>query len=692
MIIQLGLLLATYVGSKIYQNITTKKTVTDDQPAPTKNSQAMVPTQAGVADQNRKHYVKSSLVTMGLFALSPLYPILFIPGIGMYLYSSVPYMRDVEQALLKDKKINADVLFFFGDSLTFGLGQYFTATVGLWLMNLGKLAVDKAKDNSQDMITEIFAQLPDKVWVLQQGVEIEIALEAVKTDDILVVNAGGVIPVDGRIIQGMASIDQHMLTGESQPVEKKAGDEVHANTVILSGNLHIRVERSGEQTTAAKIQDLLAHSTDFKSSLQLKGEKWANTATLPMFVGACAILPVMGVVPSVVFIQAHIGKEIRVLTTIATLLHILHAARKGILVKDGRVLESLHEIDTFLFDKTGTLTQEQPQVRAVIACDSFNEQQVIRYAAIAEQKQTHPIAQAILAYAQTLQVDDDDEAILNAKYKMGYGLTVFLDQQTIRVGSDRFLQSEGLEISAELQQVQRQSHDEGHTMIFVAVDDQVAGAIELEPHLRPEAKATIDQLKTLGIKHFAIVSGDHDKPTQKLADALGIDEYFAQVLPEEKAKIVEDLQKQGRKVCFVGDGINDAIAMKTANVSISLQGATNLAQDVADTVLLDPNLTLICDLYQFSQSLDKNLRRSLSLTLLPSAINLGGAFFWNFSILGAKGLSIAFNIVAELNALQPPKDLRQDNSFLDKLQDGYQILRHDQTEQSQDLSKDSEQG
>ncbi len=235
---------------------------------------------------------------------------------------------------------------------------------------------------------------------------------------------------------------------------------------------------------------------------------------------------------------------------------------------------------------------------------------VLTYAAAAEQRFVHPITRAIIQSAKErrLQLPELQEA----NYKIGYGITVSFNNKTIKVGSIRFMNTEGIALPSRIQEAIAPLQEEGHSLIMVAINDQIKGAIEMQPQIRPEVRQIINKLRRRGIKHIAIVSGDHEQPTQQLANALGVNSYFYEILPEDKASLVEQFQKEGHKVCFVGDGINDAIAMKKANVSISLRGASSIATDMAQVVLVDGSLSHICDVFDLSTRLNTGLQRSLN--------------------------------------------------------------------------------
>ena len=317
------------------------------------------------------------------------------------------------------------------------------------------------------------------------------------------------------------------------------------------------------------------------------------------------------------------------------------------MIKDGRALDRLAAIDTVVFDKTGTLTLERQRLVRIHCCPKHAEDQVLAFAAAAEQRQSHPIALAILAAAaeRQLTLPPLDEAHV----ALGFGLKALIQGQQVRVGSERFFAMEHLVPPPKLLAAQAAAHAEGHALVFVAVGDAVAGAIELEAVLRPEAKDTIDWLRHQGLALY-ILSGDQEAPTSRLASELGMDGYFANTLPEQKAERVQALQAQGKQVCFIGDGINDAIALRQSEVSISLRGATTVATDAAQVVLMDDDLTQLRLLWElakgFQHSLTTNALRAKQWSLLAAAGVLALPFgFWVVGILGGvqiiTGITIA---------------------------------------------------
>ncbi|MFN9645699.1 MAG: heavy metal translocating P-type ATPase, partial [Cyanobacteriota bacterium] len=470
--------------------------------------------------------------------------------------------------------------------------------------------------------------------------------------------AGQPVPVDGVVVQGTATVDQHRLTGESQPVEKAVGDPVLAATLVLVGTIRVRVEKTGAETAAARIGDVLNRTVE-QQEIRLSDQfKAVEKYRWPMLAGGALGWLVRGPTTG----AAMLGCNFMLTQIPLRLLTLLNGwgtgAERGILIKDGRALDRLTTIDTLVFEKTGTLTLEHQRLVRVHCCPKHAEDKVLALAAAAEQRQSHPIAQSILTAAaeRQLTLPPLDEAHV----ELGFGLKAQIQGQWVRVGSERFLAMEHLVPASELLAAQAAAHAEGHAVVFVAVEDTVVAAIELEAVLRPEARDTIAWLRHQGLALY-ILSGDQDAPTAKLATELGMDGYFANTLPEQKAEQVKFLQAEGRKVCFIGDGINDDIALRQADVSLSLRGATTVATDAAQVVLMDDDLTQLRLLWEFAEgfqhSLTTNARRAQQLSLLAAAGVLVLPFgFWVVSLVGGvqiiAGIRIAKQplLIAELSS------------------------------------------
>ena len=511
-------------------------------------------------------------------------------------------------------------------------GHILVASVAYSFYYFGRKLSLTIKEQSQQSLINMFGQQPQVVWVQQGDVELEVSFDTLKEGDVIIVHAGGMIAADGIVTSGNAQVDQRTLTGESQPVEKESGDSVFASTVVLSGKIYIQVQKAGSETISAQISQMLMQTAEHKTDIQLRGERIADQTALPTLLLSAVTWPLLGIESALAVLQLGFGYTMRVIAPISTLNFLNIASQQGVLIKDGHALETLHSVDTVIFDKTGTLTLEQPQVCKIYTFKDYSRNELLTLAATAETKQTHPIARAIQQAAAERQLPLLD--IEEASYEIGYGIKVRLEDKTILIGSGRFIELSGIALSDETHDLQESVTEKGHSLVYVAIDQQLSGAIELQPHLRLEAKKVVDTLRQKGLS-VVIISGDHEQPTRKLAAKLGVDDYFANTLPEDKAKLVQQMQNQGRRVCFVGDGINDAIALKQADVSISLRGASSVATDAAQIILMNQNLTQLTKLFELVDEFEANMRLNFLATVIPGVICFGGIIFLNFGVIAA---------------------------------------------------------
>jgi len=614
------------------------------------------PVEKNIQDSEIMHndsYKKSTFFNTGKrdfkFALTGLtlatggalfYWALSFASIPFLLYSTRLVYKDTYNAVKKGKPDNNMMA-----SITFGgciiLGYFFIASLAAVIITLATVFISNVTENSREKMFNIFDQNLDFVWILVDGIEMRIPFNKLQTGDVAVVHAGEIIPADGVIIKGVASIDQHILTGEAMPVEKSLREEVFAATIILSGKINIKVKRAGEESTAAKITDILNNTVEFKSSVEFRALLFSNALVAPILIAGGAALPLLGFSRAVAVINAHPKEKMALITPLTVIIYMNLASKNGILIKDGRSIELLYKVDTIVFDKTGTLTKEQPEIGAIHTCSDYSENDILIYAATAEYKQKHPLAKAILEETEKRHLNVFP--IEDSKYKLGYGIMVNVDEKNIYAGSERFMNMEGINIPFHIKKQQAFCLEQGHTLILIAIDKDVIGAIELVPAVRSEAKMVIDKLKQrTNIKTTYIISGDHEIPTKKLAAELDIDYFFAETLPEEKADIIEQLHNEGHFICYIGDGINDSIALKKSQVSVSLTGASSVATDTASIILMDQGLNHLNFLFDLADDFHNNMNRTFIMTLIPAVIGVTGAFLLGFTLIH----TIILNLIA----------------------------------------------
>jgi len=586
---------------------------------------------------------------MGVAAISWFYPPLVLITIPGLIYGTIP-LYQLAYKDMKEGRLSSYVVDAIGTT-GMAMGGFFrTIVLGTWIFTIGRNLLLKSEDNSKKNLMNLFVEQPRSVWVLVDDVEVEIPFEKLQAGDIIIISAGQSIPVDGPITDGFASVDQHTLTGESKPVEKRVGDAVLASTVVLAGRIYVETQKTGDETVAMQIGEVLKQTADFKSLMQSRGEVIADQTVLPTLGMSVFVWPFLGFSATLAVLTNTFGYKMRAFAPASMLTFLNIASQQGILIKDGRSLDLLKQVDTVVFDKTGTLTREEPTVDRIHTCANVHEDDILRYAAAAEYRQTHPIAKAILTAANKRKLHwpklDD------ARYEVGYGIQVNLSARVVRVGSERFMAIEGINIPPEISAIQEVCHSQGHSLVMVAFDEELVGAIELRATLRPETKRVISSLRQRQMSIY-IISGDHEQPTKKLAQALGVEHYFANTLPENKAALIAKLQKEGKSICFVGDGINDSIALKKANVSVSLRGATTMAMDTAQIVLMDGSLNQLDQLFDIAQNFEVNMRNNLLISTIPSVICIGGILFFHWGVTIGMALTGTTLLIGIGNTMLP---------------------------------------
>jgi heavy metal translocating P-type ATPase len=444
--------------------------------------------------------------------------------------------------------------------------------------------------------------------------EQEIPAAEVRVGDIVVVRAGERIPVDGLVRQGTASVNQAPVTGESMPVEKSTGDEVFVGTLNESGALIIEATRVGEDTTLARIAQLVEAAQQNEAPIQRTLDRLAGW-----------LVPVMLTLAALVFVFTHdIARAITVLivacpcalilaTPTAVMAAIARAARAGVLIKGGQFLEATARLHTIVFDKTGTLTYGEPEVADLRRFCDHSDAELVEMAAVAEKMSTHPVARAIMRKAQSLGLKTADPTSFEAHH--GRGVVARRGEQRLVVGQKRWMSEQDIHLSESVDEHMDEHHGEGHTTVVVAHDGKVCGTICVADTVRASAKEAIGDLHELGIERIVMLTGDNRRVALDIAGKLGIDEVKAEVLPEQKAEQIESLKRSGRAggVAMVGDGINDAPALAVADVGVAMGvSGTDVAHEAADIALMADDLSKIA----FSVGLSRQALRVIKQGLL----------------------------------------------------------------------------
>ncbi|MFA7242592.1 MAG: heavy metal translocating P-type ATPase [Sulfuricellaceae bacterium] len=599
------------------------------------------------------HYLKMTGVALTLSILAAtVYPPLTLAAVASLTYLGIPLFKQAARNTFIEHRARSSIVETISYAGAMVAGFYVLTSFACAVFFYGHKARIKTEQRSKKRLENIFLKNPSHVWLYRDNVEIEIPFDSLQTNDVIVLQAGEFIPIDGIVVQGMASVDQHMLTGEAHPIEKFPGEPVLAATTVVAGKIFVKVEKTGAETTAANIQTIINNTEDFKASIETKAVQFSNSMAAPTLIVGGATWLFIGPVSAVAAVSCNLTEINRLSGPMGILNYLQLTAENGILVKDGRCLELLNEVDMIVFDKTGTLTLDEPHIGQIHTFSNVSESELLRLAAAAEHKLSHPIARAIIAAAKERNIDIP--VLEDSKYEIGYGIKVRVDHHEVHVGSARFIRNEGILITDTdaVDALQQESDTNGCSLVYIAIDHALAGIIELCTILRPEVHSVIEQMKSLKLD-ICIISGDNEGPTRNLAQQIGIEHYYANVLPNDKASLIQQFRENGKSVCFVGDGINDSVALKTANVSISIHGASDAAIDSAGVILMDKTLNQLYPLFMYAKEIEANKKRSFYATSIPGIAGLGGVLLLGFGIKATLILYILALGGALTNAMWP---------------------------------------
>lgn len=483
-------------------------------------------------------------------------------------------------------------------------GDTKTASSIMFLLKLSGLLEDYTKKRTRNALVHSLAINVDRVWVKNADGEMLIPISQVSQSDQVIVRTGTMIPVDGMISSGDAMVNESSMTGEPLPVHKTTGATVYAGTVVEEGEITVAVRSLGGETRINKIVDLIDQSEALKADVQNKAEQLADSIVPYSFLGAAGIFLLTGnLTRALSVLMVDYSCALKLSTPISVISAMREASTMNIMVKGGKYLEEFALADTIVFDKTGTLTVASPKVVDVIHFAGYTKQDVLRTAACLEEHFPHSVARAIVRKAaeENLKHCEEHAAV---EYVVAHGIATKLHGKRALIGSAHFIfDDEGVPLGDEERAVIEKESEHGRSLIFLAIGDQLAGIICIEDAIRPMAEEVITSLKDLGITNVVMITGDGEATARAVASTIGIDRYYSQVLPEDKAAIINDLKASGRKVIMIGDGVNDTPGLAAADVSVAMKDASDIAQEVADITLLSADLRELIHLRQLSTKL-----------------------------------------------------------------------------------------
>ena len=482
-----------------------------------------------------------------------------------------------------------------------------TAGSVMFLLGVGELLEEWTEKKTTADLAGILSLNISKVWLKKDGTELLVDYNTVKEDDEVVVHLSGVIPFDGVVVSGEAMVNQASMTGESEPVKKEEGSTVFAGTVIEEGELTFRVKRTGGNSKFEKIVRMIEETEKLKSGAESSALKLADRLVPYTLAGTGLVyLLTRNVTKALSVLMVDFSCALKLAMPVSVLSAIREASENGITVKGGKFLEAVAAADTIVFDKTGTLTKAEPVVTSVISFEDRGEDELLRIAACLEEHFPHSMANAVVEAARKKGLKHK-EMHSKVNYIVAHGISSSIGEKKVVIGSYHFVfEDEGVVVPAGLEE-KFDNIPEDSSHLYMAIDGQLSAVICISDPVREEAREVLKKLKELGIKKVVMMTGDNERTAKAVAAKIGVDKYYAEVLPEDKARFVEKEKEQGRKVIMVGDGINDSPALSAADCGIAISGGAELAREIADITIVADNLNELVKLKTLSNLLMKRI-------------------------------------------------------------------------------------
>ncbi|SED46555.1 Cu2+-exporting ATPase [Rhizobiales bacterium GAS191] len=597
--------------------------------------------------------VPLALPTLSLFLAFSANPIVRLINMPLMLWNAYPIALRAWRVWRREGRLNVDFLDVLAIAASLAQGNPLAGAIVIWLIKLGDWIRDLTAAGSRRAISELLEFQAKTAWISRDGTIVSIPASQLAVGDLVIVYPGEMISVDGEIIEGQALIDQKTITGEGLPVTRGKGEAAFAATVIRDGQLSIRATRVGKDTMAGQIAHLVESAPVGDTRMQNHAERLADRLVLPtlgLATGTALISADFDRFLSLVIVDY--GTGIRVAAPTAVLSSMTHAARAGIIIKSGGHMERLAEIDTIVFDKTGTLTHGTPAVIDVVPYQNhITPGHLLGLAAAAETRLKHPVAEALRSKAKELRVNIP--ACDETQYRLGLGVEGQVNGYYLHVGNERFMRQSDIGVGKAA--MDRASLDErGYSCLYIAVDGMLAGLVPYADGIRPESRSVIQRLHGMGIKNSIMLTGDNAVVARAVGRRLGLTRQFADMLPADKANVIQELQRRGHRVAMVGDGINDSPALSYADVGIAMKHGTEVTHESADVVLMEDSLWKLVQAVEISRGAVSLIRQNYAIVagMNTAALALalpGGLISPTVTALISNGSAI----LASLNGLRP---------------------------------------
>ena len=537
---------------------------------------------------------------------------LFLPMPIRTVITGVKSVKYIYQGIhtLLQRKIEVPVLDATAIGVSMFRGDISTAGSVMFLLGIGEILEEWTHKKSVDDLARSMSLNISRVWLCNDGQEMLVPTTKIQTGDLVRVHMGNMVPFDGTVAEGEAMVNQASLTGESEPVRKYIESTVYAGTVVEEGELTIRVKETNGASKFDKIVTMIEESEKLKSGLESKAEHLADRLVPYTLLGTgITYLLTRNITKAISVLMVDFSCALKLAMPISVLSAIREASNYHVTVKGGRYLEAMAEADTIVFDKTGTLTKAQPTVKQVVAFNGMSENELLRIAACLEEHFPHSMAKAVVQAAIDRHLVHE-ELHSKVEYIVAHGISSKINDKKVVIGSYHFVfEDEKCAVpDGMMEEFDKLPSECSH--LFMAIDHELAAVICIEDPLREEAAAVVRKLKETGISKVVMMTGDSDRTAKAIAARVGVDEYYSEVLPEDKASFVEEEKKAGRKVIMIGDGINDSPALSAADIGIAISDGAEIAREIADITVGADSLNELVTLKLISDGLMKRIHKN----------------------------------------------------------------------------------
>lgn len=584
------------------------------------------------------------------------------------IIASIPIFIKAYQAL-RMKAFSIELLVSIAVLGALTIQEYAESAIVTFLFLFGDLLEARTLEKTRSSLKELIDIAPQEAIVIRDGIQQTISVEKVVVGDRVIIRSGGKVPVDGRILFGQAFLNEAAVTGESVQAQKTADDKVFSGTIVDNGYIEVSAEKVGDDTAFAKIIELVEEAQVSKSKTEKFLDKFSSIYTPAVVILSIIVFALTRDLQlSITFLVVACPGALVIGAPVSNVAGIGNGAKNGVLVKGGEVMDRFAKVDTLVFDKTGTLTKGKPEVTDIKTFAQMEPNELLRLVAQAETISEHHLGQTIVNEAKARKINIAGK-VENVEVIKGNGILANVGGHNIMVGNRKLMGSQNIRISQAALVYAINREKEGNTAIFAAIDGKLAGLISIADQIRDDASRAITEMRKNGIKRMVMLTGDNQHTAQLVANKLGMDEYFAELLPEHKVEYVKKLKERGHIVAMAGDGVNDAPAIATADIGLAMgEGGTDVAMETADVVLMADKLMQLSHAYSLSKATIRIIMQNTFFAVSIVFILLIGVLFRSVHLASGMFIHEASVLLVILNAMRLTKFNYKNSKVKGKLQ------------------------